>query len=142
MRGAAVPMQLINGRADVVAGLCWVKKLAKQLRCRLILTGTCIAPHNPCPHSSIILSQGRQTQSQLAIGHTHSVSAATPWGVSLVCNPRYPINMYCTTLYKQVIPGLAHPRYCPVLWCRYARITQTLSQNTEGLEVEGEGNKI
>ena len=39
MRGAAVPMQLINGRADVVAGLCWVKKLAKQLRCPLILTG-------------------------------------------------------------------------------------------------------
>ncbi|BDA48021.1 hypothetical protein COCOBI_11-2780 [Coccomyxa sp. Obi] len=25
--------------------------------------------------------QGRQTQSQMAIGHTHSVSAATPWGL-------------------------------------------------------------
>ena len=39
MRGAGVPMQLINGRSDLVAGLCWVKKLAKQLRCPLILTG-------------------------------------------------------------------------------------------------------
>jgi hypothetical protein len=39
MRGAGVPMQLINGCTDLVAGLCWVKKLAKQLRCPLILTG-------------------------------------------------------------------------------------------------------
>lgn len=39
MRKASVPMQLINGKSDVVAGLCWVKKLAKQLRCPLILTG-------------------------------------------------------------------------------------------------------
>ncbi|CAL8466172.1 g5708 [Coccomyxa elongata] len=52
MRGAAVPMQLINGRADVVAGLCWVKKLAKQLRCPLILTdgahaGICLETPQP-----------------------------------------------------------------------------------------------
>lgn len=39
MRGARVPMQMINGRHDLVAGLCWVKKLAKQLDCPLILTG-------------------------------------------------------------------------------------------------------
>jgi hypothetical protein len=39
MRGARVPMQMINGRHDLVAGLCWVKKLAKQLGCPLILTG-------------------------------------------------------------------------------------------------------
>lgn len=33
-------MQLINGKNDLVAGVCWVKKLAKQLQCPLILTGT------------------------------------------------------------------------------------------------------
>ena len=35
----------------------------------------------------LLLLQGRQTQSQLAIGHTHSMSAATPWGLrQLVSN--------------------------------------------------------
>ena len=29
----------------------------------------------------IIIITDRQTQSQVAIGHTHSVSAATPWGL-------------------------------------------------------------
>ena len=33
-----------------------------------------------CPHIIIIITD-RQTQSQVAIGHTHSVSAATPWGL-------------------------------------------------------------
>ncbi|BDA51050.1 probable non-heme bromoperoxidase BpoC at C-terminar half [Coccomyxa sp. Obi] len=52
MRGAGVPMQLINGRADVVAGLCWVKKLARHLRCPLILTdgahaGICLETPQP-----------------------------------------------------------------------------------------------
>jgi len=39
MRESGVPMQLINGKNDLVAGVCWVKKLAKQLKCPLILTG-------------------------------------------------------------------------------------------------------
>ena len=44
MRESGVPMQMINGRNDLVAGVCWVKKLAKQLKCPLILTGTPICP--------------------------------------------------------------------------------------------------
>ena len=39
MRDSGVPLQMINGRNDLVAGVCWVKKLAKTLQCPLILTG-------------------------------------------------------------------------------------------------------
>lgn len=51
MRESGVPMQMINGRSDLVAGVCWVKKLAKQLKCPLILTGTLQCPY-PSPHST------------------------------------------------------------------------------------------
>ena len=50
MRESGVPMQMINGRNDLVAGVCWVKKLAKQLKCPLILTG--IAQFCPVPDPS------------------------------------------------------------------------------------------
>ena len=49
MRESGVDMQMINGRNDLVAGVCWVKKLAKQLKCPLILTGM---PQSQSPHSS------------------------------------------------------------------------------------------
>ena len=39
MRESGVPLQMINGKNDLVAGVCWVKKLAKILQCPLILTG-------------------------------------------------------------------------------------------------------
>lgn len=39
MRDSGVALQMINGRNDLVAGVCWVKKLAKTLNCPLILTG-------------------------------------------------------------------------------------------------------
>ena len=44
MRESGVPLQLINGRNDLVAGVCWVKKLGKALKCPLILTGKALAP--------------------------------------------------------------------------------------------------
>ena len=46
MRESGVPLQLINGRNDLVAGVCWVKKLAKALKCPLILTGKALATHS------------------------------------------------------------------------------------------------
>ena len=39
MRDSGVPLQMVNGRNDLVAGVCWVSKLAKTLNCPLILTG-------------------------------------------------------------------------------------------------------
>ncbi len=44
MRDSGVPLQLINGKNDLVAGVCWVKKLAKALKCPLILTGKALTP--------------------------------------------------------------------------------------------------
>ena len=49
MRDSGVPLQMINGKNDLVAGVCWVKKLAKTLQCPLILTG---APPLCCCSSS------------------------------------------------------------------------------------------
>ena len=48
MRDSGVPLQMINGRNDLVAGVRWVRKLAKALNCPLILTGAL----PPCSFSS------------------------------------------------------------------------------------------
>ena len=56
MRESGVPLQLINGRNDLVAGVCWVKKLAKALNSPLILTGKALAPHFESAASNLISS--------------------------------------------------------------------------------------
>lgn len=48
MRDSGVPLQMINGRNDLVAGVRWVRKLAKALSCPLTLTGAL----PPCSSSS------------------------------------------------------------------------------------------
>ena len=50
MRDSGVLLQMINGKNDLVAGVCWVKKLAKTLKCPLILTGA--SPLCSCSSSS------------------------------------------------------------------------------------------
>ena len=63
MRESGVPLQMINGRNDLVAGVCWVKKLAKQLKCPLILTG--MAHTGPSSaHTASVLSRAMLCMSQ------------------------------------------------------------------------------
>ena len=73
MRDSGVPLQMINGRNDLVAGVCWVRKLAKALKCPLILTG---AP----PLCSCSISQ------------TPVALKRTPAHDCLVCSAGLPLN--------------------------------------------------
>ena len=59
MRDFGVPMQMINGRHDLVAGLGYVQRLARRLRCPLILTGArgdCSVVTMPSAHLQLRLA--------------------------------------------------------------------------------------